>query len=101
MPTTPEQAERWADAQAVRHGGRRAEDRATARAVHQGLQMVQDRGPDTVPVAPAEASTEIGAEPGHPRIPRHRPLLTAAGRLWVPYLIGLAAIAAWLYSAAR
>lgn len=89
MPTTPEDAVRHLKAQVSRHGGRRAEDRGMALAVRAGLQMVQ----------PAEASTEIGAEPAHPRVPRQRMPLTTAGKWWLAYLTGIAAIAAWAYSA--
>ena len=92
------EAERWADAQTFRHGGRRAEDRGMALAVHAGLQMVRDHGPDTVPVQ--QNSAEGCADPddiGHPRVPRRRPLLTPAGRLWVGYFTALGAIAAAVF----
>lgn len=96
--TTPEDAVRHLEAQAVRHGGRRAEDRGMALAVHAGLQMVRDAGPDTVPVQ--QHSAEGCADPddiGHPRVPRRRPLLTPAGRLWVGYFTALGAIAAAVF----
>ena len=49
---------------------------------------------DTAPVQPAEACTELGAEP-------HRPHSAAAARFWTRYLLVLlvacaAGIAAWL-----
>jgi hypothetical protein len=51
---------------------------------------------DAAPVA-AEACTEVGAEQGHPRVPRKRPLLTPAGRAWLGYFAALAAVAATVF----
>lgn len=88
--TTPEDAVRHLECQAVRHGGRRAEDRGLALAVSAGLQIVPDRGPDTVPVQ--QHSAEGCADPddiGHPRVPRQRPLLTPAGWAWLGYFAAL------------
>ena len=114
MATTPEQAAAWAAAQAVRHGGRRAEDRGIALAVHTGLQMVRDRGPDTVPVSPPYLPMDSDGDPlGHALAdwcqqhgteccadtsdqPR-RPLLTLAGRMWLGYFTALGAIAAAVF----
>lgn len=97
MATTPEDAVRHLVAQPVRY-------QATQRVAY--LPMDSDGDPlghaladQCQQPAPAEASTEVGAEPGHPRMPRRRPLLTPAGWFFAPYLIGIAAVAAWAYSA--
>lgn len=99
MPTTPEQAAAWADAQTFRHGARRADDRGLALATYAGLQMVQEPKPDTPPVH-QQNSAEGCADPddiGHPRVPRRRPLLTLAGRMWLGYFTALGAIAAAVF----
>lgn len=57
------EAERWANAQTFRHGGRRAEDRGIALAVHAGLQMVRDPGPDTIPTRPAYLPMNADGDP--------------------------------------
>ncbi len=92
---------------------RRAEDRATREAVEAGLQMVQAPPPaayipmqadgDPLAQSMAEQCQQYSAEgcadtsdEGHPRVPRR---LNAAGWAWATYLIGLAAVAAWAYSA--
>lgn len=98
---------------------RRAEDRATQEAIEAGLQMVQVKPPaayipmqaDGDPLAqsmaeqcqprPAEACSELGAEPGHAQTPRQPVRLNAAGWAWASYVIGLAALAAWAYTGLR
>lgn len=109
LETTPEVAERHVDAMVIRRHCRRAEDRGMALAVHAGLQMVRDHGPDTVPVQPPYLPMDADGDPlGHALADQcqHRSAASCADtsahpRSLLPVLVVLLAIASLALIARR